>query len=125
MRVLALDHIQLAMPAGEEARARAFYEGILCIPEVAKPPELAKRGGAWFECCALKIHLGVDPHFVAARKAHPAFLVEGLPQLVKRLEAAGHKVTAETGALPARAYVDDPFGNRLELIAADTSASKS
>ena len=76
MRVLALDHVQLAMPAGREGEARAFYEGVLGIPEVRKPPNLAKRGGCWFERGPLKIHLGVDTDFRAARKAHPAMLVE-------------------------------------------------
>jgi hypothetical protein len=41
-----LDHVQLAMPPGREDDARAFYEGLLGIPEVAKPPHLSRRGGA-------------------------------------------------------------------------------
>ena len=45
MKITALDHVQLAMPAGRETEARAFYEGVLGIPEVQKPPNLAKRGG--------------------------------------------------------------------------------
>ena len=42
------------MPAGMEKAARDFYQGLLGIPEVPKPPELAKRGGAWFESGPLK-----------------------------------------------------------------------
>jgi catechol 2,3-dioxygenase-like lactoylglutathione lyase family enzyme len=115
--VIGVDHVQLAMPAGREAEARAFYDGLLGIPEVAKPPALAARGGAWFEAGRLRIHLGVDRDFHPARKAHPGLLVRDLAGLIERLRAAGHAV-AEDEPLPGylRVYVDDPFGNRLELM---------
>ena len=43
MPIIAIEHVQLAMPAGMEQAARNFYQGLLGIPEVPKPPELAKR----------------------------------------------------------------------------------
>lgn len=117
MRISGLDHVQLAMPIGREPEARAFYGGLLDLPEVPKPPELAKRGGAWFESSWVKIHLGVDPDFRPARKAHPGILVEGLSELVGRLRRAGCSVI-DDDTMPGRSrvYVDDPFGNRIELI---------
>jgi catechol 2,3-dioxygenase-like lactoylglutathione lyase family enzyme len=117
VKVIALDHVQLAMPAGGEPEARAFYEGVLGIPEVAKPANLARRGGCWFERDQLKIHLGVDPDFRPARKAHPALRVDGLQALKRRIEAAGFALrTDEPLAGFDRIYVDDPFGNRIELL---------
>ena len=116
MKIRAIEHIQLAMPTGEEAKARAFYQGLLGIPERAKPPGLANRGGAWFEDGRLKIHLGVEVEFRPARKAHPALLVDGLSELIARLEAAGHPVIEEPMASYRRIYTEDPFGNRLELM---------
>lgn len=115
--MVGVDHVQLAMPAGREAEARAFYEGTLGIPEVAKPPALAARGGAWFESGRLRVHLGVDRDFRPARKAHPGLLVRDLAGLIERLRAAGHTVVDDE-PLPGylRVYVDDPFGNRLELM---------
>lgn len=104
------------MPKGEEQKARDFYHGVLGIAERAKPTELAKRGGAWFEDGALKIHLGVEADFRPARKAHPALLVEGLGALIARLKAAGCPVTEEPMAGFRRVYTEDPFGNRLELM---------
>ena len=92
-RVCAIDHVQLAMPAGEEARARDFYAGLLGLEEIAKPPELAGRGGAWFSNGAVTLHLGVEQDFRPARKAHPALLVEGLTTFVARLEAAGYPIS--------------------------------
>lgn len=117
MHIRRLDHVQLAMPAGREDDARAFYQGILGIPEVAKPPHLAARGGCWFEHGDLKVHLGVEADFSPARKAHPAFIVDDLQNLVQRLRGAGHKVVADQPLEGYdRIYADDPFGNRIELM---------
>ena len=117
MRITGIEHVQLAMPRGEEQRARDFYSGVLGISEVPKPPELAKRGGAWFENQFLKIHLGVESDFRPARKAHPALLVEGLHSLAAKLREHGYAVI-DDDALEGyfRVYVSDPFGNRLELM---------
>src|SRR5262245_59345767 len=117
MPIKALDHIQLAMPAGREAEARAFYAGLLGISERAKPANLAKRGGCWFERGTLKVHLGVEADFRPARKAHPAFIVEDLASLIATLSEAGYP-TRHDEPLPGltRVFVDDPFGNRIELI---------
>jgi catechol 2,3-dioxygenase-like lactoylglutathione lyase family enzyme len=117
MRVVGVDHVQLAMPAGREDEARRFYGGLLALPEAVKPPELAERGGVWLESGPVKIHLGVDADFRPARKAHPGFLIEGLSELVRRLRDAGYVVTDDE-PLPGyfRVYVHDPFGSRLELL---------
>ena len=119
MRIVAIDHVQLAMPPGREAEARAFYAGTLGIEERPKPAHLTKREGCWFERGALKIHLGVETEFVPARKAHPALIVEDLPALVASLKSAGYRV-ADDEPLEnhLRVYVDDPFGNRIELMEA-------
>jgi catechol 2,3-dioxygenase-like lactoylglutathione lyase family enzyme len=122
MRITALDHVQLAMPAGREGAARAFYEGILGIPEMQKPPNLAKRGGCWFERGALKVHLGVEAEFRPARKAHPAFLVDDLAGLSAALTKAGYPLkTDEPLEGYARVFVDDPFGHRIELLQPDSA----
>jgi catechol 2,3-dioxygenase-like lactoylglutathione lyase family enzyme len=117
MRIDRLDHVQLAMPAGGEELARAFYCATLGIPEIRKPPDLAKRGGCWFERGDLKIHLGVEADFRPARKAHPALLVMDLPILVEQLKSSGY-VVRDDEPLEGyyRIYVDDPFGNRIELM---------
>ena len=96
-----------------------FYGGILGLTETPKPPQLAGRGGAWFRG-AVELHLGVDNDFLPARKAHPALRATDLTELVGRLIAAGHPVRWDT-ELPgvARCFVDDPFGNRIELISVD------
>ncbi|PYE85845.1 VOC family protein [Pseudoroseicyclus aestuarii] len=115
--LLDLHHVQLAMPEGQEDVARAFYGGALGLPEVEKPAALQGRGGVWFETGALRLHLGVEAPFTPARKAHPAFRTGDLADAVRRLKAAG-LVVRDGGALPGlvRVYVDDPFGNRIEIL---------
>lgn len=115
----AIHHVQLAMPAGGEDKARAFYHGVLGIPEVEKPENLKPRGGCWFEADGLRIHLGVERDFRPARKAHPAILVDDVDALASTVAKAGYAVKTDEpleGFL--RVYVYDPFGNRIELMQA-------
>ena len=117
MRVRRLDHVLLAMPAGRETEARDFYQGILGIPEAKKPRDLAGRGGCWFEDGELKVHLGIETNFAPARKAHPAFLVEDLAALTTALTTARCPISHDTPLEGYdRIFVDDPFGNRIELL---------
>ncbi len=115
--IRAIEHVQLAIPEGGEPRARAFYAGALGLAEVPKPPELAKRGGAWFEQGGVKVHLGVEKDFRAARKAHVALLVDNVGALAERCRSLGCE-TDDSDPLEGfvRVYVYDPFGNRLELM---------
>ena len=118
MAIYGIDHVQLAMPAGGESRARHFYGDLLGLVEIPKPPNLAARGGAWFECGSLQLHLGVEPDFRPARKAHPALLVRGLPELLEMLAKEGCEVKCDSEPVQGfdRAFTSDPFGNRIELV---------
>lgn len=117
MPIDGFHHVQLAMPAGGEPEAVAFYEGLLGIEHVPKPPNLAARGGCWFENTQLKLHLGVEADFRAAHKAHPALLVSELAALIESLRAAGVAIVDNEPLEGfARVFVDDPFGNRIELM---------
>ena len=120
MRIEAIEHVQLAMPKGQEDKARLFFGELLGLCEVPKPPVLAKRGGAWFESGKVRIHLGIDADFSPAKKAHPALLVADLDGFATRLRDAGYDVAIDND-LPGfkRFYVNDPFGNRLELMESD------
>ena len=109
------------MPAGQEAKARSFYGDVLGLAEDQKPANLVGRGGIWFRGGSLRLHLGVDPDFHPARKAHPALLVSGLAALRRRCEAAGFPTTDDEPLEGYdRAYVQDPFGNRIELMERQT-----
>jgi catechol 2,3-dioxygenase-like lactoylglutathione lyase family enzyme len=115
--ITGFDHVQVAMPAGREAAARAFYADLLGMTELVKPPVLAARGGCWFAAGAAVLHLGVEASFSPARKAHPAFLVEDLDGLAATLTSAGYECTQADGEIPGvhRFHTHDPFGNRIEF----------
>jgi predicted enzyme related to lactoylglutathione lyase len=123
-KALALDHLQVAMPRGEEAAARAFYGHLLGLAEIPKPQLLAARGGLWFQCGSQQLHLGVEDDFRPAKKAHPAFVVDDLQALAKELEAGGHPVVEDSMQLEGsrRIFTEDPFGNRVELTQPGGSA---
>ncbi|MFI6599061.1 glyoxalase [Nonomuraea sp. NPDC050536] len=105
--IKAIHHVQLAAPPGSEPQLREFYQGVLGLREVPKPPELAKRGGAWFRGDGVEVHLGIEEDFRPARKAHPAFLVDELPEGAEvDLLFPGYR----------RIYLSDPVGNRIELL---------
>ena len=117
-----IDHVQLAAPPGCENEARRFFGELLGLEEVEKPEPLRDRGGVWFEVGAQQLHVGVDPEFAPARKAHPAFGVSGYGAVVARLRGAGIAV-ADDDRIPGvrRCYVDDPWENRIELVAVENA----
>jgi catechol 2,3-dioxygenase-like lactoylglutathione lyase family enzyme len=116
--MIAIDHVQVAIPPGGEPAARAFFVGLLGMSEEVKPEPLASRGGCWFRAGRVHLHCGVESPFQPQRKAHPAFLVRDLDSLVEKLNKAGSPIRwDESVAGRRRFYTDDPFGNRLELVA--------
>ena len=120
MSVVGLDHVQLAAPAGCDADARWFFGDLLGLPEVAKPEPLRGRGGVWFRLGAQQLHVGVEEPFSPAKKSHPGLSVSPgeLDALAERLAAAGARVVWDH-ALPdtRRFFSEDPWGNRIELVA--------
>lgn len=117
--MVALDHVQLAIPRGSEDRCRGFYLDLLGMTELAKPAVLAARGGMWLQSGPVVIHLGVEADFQPARKAHPAITVADIDGLATRLTNAGHVLTWDNETIPGtrRFHVADPLGNRMEFIA--------
>ena len=119
MGLLRINHVQIAIPRGAEAQARRFYGEVLGLREVSKPASMAVRGGAWFELGPVQVHLGADANFRPAQKAHVAFDVEQLDVLAEKCRAAGHAPRFDD-EMPGRrrCFIDDPFGNRVELVEA-------
>ncbi len=119
MTVVAIDHVQLAIPRGGEEAARGFYGGVLGFTEVPKPEPMRARGGLWFQAGPVGVHIGVQDDPRPPEKAHPAFVVRGLDAYLARLAAAGCE-WRESAEIPGirRGHTRDPFGNRIELIEA-------
>ena len=122
MQEVLLDHVQIAAPPGCEEAARAYFGGLLGLSEIEKPEPLKGRGGVWFALGDRQLHVGVEADFEPARKAHVALRTDGagLDALAERLAVAGAPVSWDE-ALPGerRFYSEDPWGNRVEFLAAD------
>jgi len=114
--IIAIDHVQVAAPAGSEDAARRFYGALLGLEEIPKPEPLRARGGDCFRASTAALHVGIEEPFVPARKAHPGLVADDLDAVRAGLVSAGHEVREDDLIAGVdRLYVDDPFGNRLEL----------
>ncbi|WP_404332632.1 VOC family protein [Mesobacillus maritimus] len=113
----AIDHIQLAAPKESEETARRFFIDVLGFVEIEKPESLKQKGGVWFQCGNIQVHIGIEEPFSPAQKAHPAFEVENIEELKRHLTNQDIGFT-EDGHLPGanRIYINDPFGNRIEIL---------
>lgn len=119
MSILGLDHVQLAYPPGGEPEARAYYTDVMGFTEVPKPAG-AGAGGLWFQAGPVQLHLSPEPDFRASAKVHPAFVVDDLAAYRARCREwrDGNPIAGRT-----RGHTRDPFGNRIELIAASASST--
>ncbi len=117
---ISLHHVQIAMPMGGEDRARAFYGAMIGLTETPKPEDMRKRGGCWFEGGTARIHLGIEEDFRPARKAHPALQISDFIALKQKLLDAGYEISPDNPIDGlSRFFVDDPFGNKVEIIASE------
>ncbi|GAB3621017.1 VOC family protein [Glutamicibacter endophyticus] len=135
VKPMRLHHVQLSMPASQEAEARRFYGDALGLDEVEKPPDLRARGGCWFrafdgKAVVAEIHLGVEEPFLPARKAHPALVcasAEELEAVAERIAGCGYEVSwAERDSFEGyiRFHARDGFGNRLEIMAPENVSAE-
>ncbi len=125
MTVLGIDHIQIEVPEGGEDVGRAFYVGLLGLEEIPRPREGAGRSFLWVRLGDQQIHFRCGADFRPAALAHPGFLVDDIDALAARLTAAGQDITRADSIAEGRFHMRDPFGNRLEFIAASESGGSA
>lgn len=129
MSFLALDHIQISIPAGQLAAALQFYVSTLGMVRIAKPPTLSQTG-AWLLAGPVSVHLGETSKSNGDEEenlslppkqgeAHPAFRVDNFAQLFQIATQKGLKTRVDSGPSGyCRGSIWDPFGNRIELMQA-------
>jgi len=122
--VRAVDHVQLPIPRGGAASARAFYEQALGLAEY-RDPLLDRPGTLRFSLGWQRLDLTEGHYTGVAPQAHLALQVAGLQLLAGRLRQAGYRVDDAPLLAQQRLYVEDPFGNRLELIESAPAAPLS
>ena len=118
-----LQHVAVTFPPGAQDEVRAFYGGVLGIPEMPVPADVPpERGWVWFATD----DAGIELHFIPSETApdperihHMCLEVPAIAPLAEALTAAGHEVRAAGTAIGGRerVFVRDPFGNLVELVA--------
>lgn len=115
--IKGLHHAQISIPRGEEEAGRAFYCGILGLPEIEKPEVLKPRGGFWLQVGDRQLHVGTEDGVErSATKAHVAYAVDDIDAWQAKLEQHGVEII-EAVPIPGHRRFEfrDPFGNRIEL----------
>ena len=117
-RVSRVHHVQITVPTGREADARAFYAGVLGLLEIDKPASLQGRGGLWLDGGDVQLHIGTEDGFDrSTTKGHVAYEVSDIAPWRVKLASLGLPIL-ESVPIPGydRFEFRDPFGNRVELI---------
>ena len=115
---MRVHHVQITVPKGSEAAARAFYIDVLGLREIEKPASLQGRGGLWLDGGDVHVHIGTEDGVDRrATKSHVAYEVSELQPWRAKLESLGLPIL-ESIPIPGfeRFEFRDPFGNRVELI---------
>ncbi len=114
-----LNHITVAVPAGEHERVRAFYSDVLGLEEIPRPDALNKIYDLiWYKFLDILLHLDFTPPWVTpAENRHIALEVVDMPAIRRYLESKGATIR-EAVPMPDRDrfYLLDPFGNYFELL---------
>jgi catechol 2,3-dioxygenase-like lactoylglutathione lyase family enzyme len=113
--IRSVDHVQLPIPLGGARQARSFYEEALGLAEV-RSPLLDRPGTLRFSLGWQRLDLTEGHYTGIAPQAHLALQVDDVAHLASRLRRAGFLVDDAPLFDQRRLYVEDPFGNRLELI---------
>ncbi|MBK9973610.1 MAG: VOC family protein [Planctomycetes bacterium] len=116
--IQAIDHVQVAVPPALEQAAVRFYGGLLGLVRLEKPAGTDDARGAWFQAGNIQLHVGIQTQgFVAATKAHVAFVVADLDRVKTLLKGDGRPVKDGGGIAGfRRIFSEDPAGNRLEFL---------
>lgn len=111
-----LTHITITMPKGGEHHAREFYCGILGLRELLKPESLRSRGGLWFDVRGPELHVSVEePCAGNDTQRHFGLGCADIDGLKARIQAAGIAIEEGRPVPWKRFFVNDPFGNRIEI----------
>jgi len=115
--IKGLHHAQISLPLGAEEAGRAFYCGVLGLPEISKPEALQGRGGFWLQVGDRQVHVATEDGVNRqATKTHLAYEVDDIAAWQQKLTELGI-TTVEAIPIPGHQRFEfrDPFGNRVEL----------
>ncbi len=117
-RLLALNHVNVTVPAEAESAAKHFYGVILGLQEIPKPAGTRQNLGAWYELGGVQLHLSVEDEVTnAASDRHVCYVLADIVEAERHLRYAGTEIIPDPRSVPGvkRFYVRDPGGNLIEL----------
>lgn len=111
-----VQHVTLEVRREQEQETVAFWT-LLGFKRVQAPPALADRA-AWLERGVTQVHLMWVEEPVTPPRGHVAVVLEDYESTLATLADAGHEAEPRREHWGApRAYVHDPAGNLVELMA--------
>lgn len=117
--LLAINHIQITVPVGDEVEAKWFYCNLLGLEEVEKPDILKPNGGFWMKLGNHQIHVGTESNVDRSKtKSHIAYQVSNIEEWKSKFTKENIAII-ESQPIPGceRFEIRDPFGNRIEFMA--------
>jgi catechol 2,3-dioxygenase-like lactoylglutathione lyase family enzyme len=117
LEITELNHVQTTVPSSVEHAAKYFYGTILGLEEIPKPAGPRSRGGAWYRCGSVEIHLSVEDLPAGASRRHVCFMVANLAEAEAAMREAAIEIIPDKQPIEGwlRFYVRDPGGNRIEI----------
>lgn len=120
--VQRVDHVNVTVSVALEPAAKRFYGEILGLAEIPKPDAARARGGAWYQCGAVQLHLSREerPAGEPVSRRHMCVVVADLVAAEAACRAAGLAIEPDERPIPgwSRFYVRDPGGNLIEVAGA-------
>ncbi|MGH2806191.1 MAG: VOC family protein [Actinomycetota bacterium] len=115
MKVVGLEHVAITSPDELMDEVLEWYEGILGLERIEKPPG-TRDAGAWFGAGTGQVHVTLDQHN-PPKTAHFGVVVDDFGNIVERLRGAGCHIE-QARQIPGRRrfFTRDPAGNRVEII---------
>ena len=111
-----IHHVAIESPLATVDAQVAFY-ALLGFRRVDPPPSLADRA-AWVERAGTQLHLLHSDAATVPEEAHVAVVVDDYEGTLAALREAGHAPEERTPHWGSpRAFVRDPAGHRVELMA--------
>lgn len=110
-----IDHV--AIDITDVDRSKAFYGGVLGLPEIPRP-ESFDFGGAWYQIGPEVLHLVSRSNAYAPAPHHYCLSVKDISSAAKVIESAGYEIVWDTRYKITgidRFFVRDPDGNRVEF----------
>ena len=122
--IIEINHAQITVPRAAEEASKHFYKEILGLEQIPKPGYSPARGGAWYRCGSVEIHLSIEDDVSDNNRSrrHICYIVADLAAARLQLLDAGIEIIPDKQPVAGwlRFYTHDPGGNRIEIAQRDS-----